>query len=122
MFLPANNNSTMHVDLSPYAGQLINFGFRQHMRGLYGMITINSIRIDYMQGIEDVDAEDFTVTASGLNITVSGAPEGQLNVYDAMGRRVVSSMEANGTFSLPSNGVYIVRVGEHSSRKVVLVR
>ncbi len=44
------------------------------------------------------------------------------NVYDVMGRCVLSSPEADGTFKLPAPGIYILRIGNLPPRKVVLVR
>lgn len=55
-------------------------------------------------------------------IVVSGASEGPIWVYDTMGRTVASGPMANGVFRVPQTGVYMVRIGKHPARKVVVVR
>ena len=72
-----------------------------------------------MEGIEEVNLPDFSVTTSGLQVTISGAQEGRMSIHDILGRRILSSSTTNGTFQVPAAGVYIIRVGEHC-RKVVV--
>lgn len=74
------------------------------------------------QGVVTVEQQGFTVSTSGLCFTIAGAPEGRLSVYDIMGRRVLFSPVANGTFSLPVAGVYLVSVGDLPTRKIVAIR
>ena len=110
-----------HIDLTPYAGQIVRFGFYHHTRSV-GVLQLLSIGIDYVLGIDDVEHQSYKVATSGLHFTVMGAPEGQLDVYDIMGRRVLSSPVANGTFSLPTAGVYLLHVGNLPVSKIVLVK
>ena len=56
----------------------------------------------------------------GDRLTVEG--DGMLQVYDVMGRRILSSPVANGSYRLPYPGVYMVRIGEHPASKVVVVK
>ena len=56
----------------------------------------------------------------GDRLTVEG--DGMLQVYDVMGRRILSSPVANGSYRLPYSGVYMVRIGIHPAQKVVVVR
>lgn len=113
--------SENQIDLTPYAGQVMRFGIHHHTRVL-GVVHIRSIGISSIHGIGDVEQQDYRIATSGLYFSVVGAPEGQLNVYDVMGRSVLSSPVANGTFCLPAAGVYLVRVGDLPIRKIVLVK
>ncbi len=112
----------LQVSLSPYVGQLIRFAFHHHATVMSSAIMLSAMRVDYVQGIGDVEFSNISVATSGLRMTVAGAPEKQLNVYDVMGRCVLSSPKANGTFQLPVSGVYILRIGNLPPRKIVLVR
>ena len=59
------------------------------------------------------------LVTSGLQVTISGAPEGPMSIYDILGRRVLASPTANSTFRLPATGVYIIRIGELCRKMVV---
>ena len=120
--LITSQTSQLRVSLSHYAGQLVRFAFHHHATVVSSALMFASARIECMQGIDDVESSNFSVSSSGLQITVDGAPEKQMSVYDVKGRCVLSSSKANGTFNLPASGVYIMRIGNLPPRKVVLVR
>lgn len=107
------------VDLTPYAGRVVRLGFHHHASGAYGILQLHSARIDYVEGIDGVDLPNFSVVTSGLQVTISGAPEGPMSIYDILGRRVLASPTANSTFRLPATGVYIIRIGELCRKMVV---
>ena len=59
--------------------------------------------------------------------STSGEPLPKVRVFDAVGRVLENGPIATGIdyiyrFDVPSSGVYLVRIGSHSSRKVVVVR
>lgn len=64
----------------------------------------------------------YTVTAQGLQINISGAESRALSIYDITGRLVVNTPDANGSFQLPSSGIYILDVNGYKPRKIVVVR
>ena len=74
---------------------------------------------DSTEGIEDVGGQSlsFRVYAVEGRIIVEGAEGETVRVYDVMGREVT----AGGTPALPG-GVYLVKVGNHPARKVVVLR
>lgn len=111
-----------YVSLNPVAGRTVRIAFRHHASTASGFIRITSAMVDYYEGIEDVAAPTYRVNTDGLRVTVSGVSERQLSVYDAMGRCVISSPVANGTFTMPASGIYVMRIGNLPPRKIVLVR
>lgn len=73
------------------------------------------------QDIDDVDTEgNITVFVSDGRIVVGGADNENVKVFDIMGREI-QTFKKTSHLALPS-GVYIVKVGEHATRKVVVVR
>lgn len=64
-------------------------------------------------GIEDVGIDDVHVWTENGRVYVDGTNEGSINVFDMTGRNVRNE-------SLPA-GVYLVKIGKHPARKVVVV-
>lgn len=109
------------VSLAAYAGQVVRVAFHHHASSGRGAVAISSIKLEEHEGIEKVDAAGYQVTTDGLRLTLSAA-EGRLDIYDVIGRHVLSAPSANGTFTMPAPGVYNLRVGQAPARKVVLMR
>ena len=65
-------------------------------------------------GIEDFEMEDIIVRSQNGNIIVEGCDDCEVSIFSMEGRRV-------GSRGL-STGVYIVKVGNHAARKVVVTR
>ena len=58
-------------------------------------------------------------------IVVEGAEGMPVRVYDAVGREINGKRrEENGkmAFAVPTSGVYLVRVGDHPARRIVVIR
>lgn len=68
------------------------------------------------------EIDSYSVSTQGLRITIGGAEGHSLQIYDLTGRLVVKSEVANGSYTLPSAGMYIVRVSGLRPRKVMAVR
>lgn len=76
-----------------------------------------------IMGIGEVNDNDFRVVNLGNGrIAVEGADGMAASVYDIMGRCVHNAPAASGNIALPASGVYIVRVGGTSVRKVVVTK
>jgi len=75
-------------------------------------------------GIGDVEPAGFTIVMAEGRITVKGAGNQEVCVYDASGRLVGRKSLADGTvaFAVPATGVYLVRVGSAPAKRVVVVR
>ena len=74
-------------------------------------------------GVGEVDDGSVTVTACGLDVVVSGARD-EVRVYDMAGRcvAVAPPHAASVTLPVPAPGVYMVRTGIGTARKVVVLR
>ena len=66
------------------------------------------------EGISDVDADCFRIYSDNGRIVIEGAEGETTSIYDIMGRNV-------GNADLPA-GVYMVKIGNHPARRVVVIR
>lgn len=71
------------------------------------------------EGIEDARDEEYGVYASDGEIVVEGAVREVVSVYDVMGR-MVHRWRGDGARRV-KKGIYLVRIGESSARKVVVM-
>lgn len=73
-------------------------------------------------GIEDFEKTSWTLGTDGREVTITGVEGQPVRLYDIAGRQLASAMPATGTvrFTLPTAGVYVVRVGEWSAKKIVI--
>ncbi len=89
---------------------------------LTGDTTIIAYFATGTQDIEDIEGGGILISVVNGHIVVEGADGETVAIYDVMGRNVIGRV--NGTprnFNLPT-GVYMVKVGTHPARKVVVVR
>ena len=64
---------------------------------------------------------DYTVYSNGLQLTIRGAEGHALQLFDMTGRLLLTRRSADGTYQIPSPGIYILRVDGFRPRKVVVV-
>ena len=67
------------------------------------------------------ERNSYSVFVNGLQISIQGAEEQSLQIYDMMGRMLVNRRSADGTYQMPAPGVYILHVNGYKPRKVVVV-
>ena len=116
-----NANEEHQVSISSYTGQIVRFGFHHHaVSGGTGFLTLRSVKIDYLNGVDEAEKANYIVSTSGRRITIAGADDNPVAIYDVMGRCIIASPVANGTFVMPASGVYILRVGNYPAYKVVV--
>lgn len=75
-------------------------------------------------GVEDLELPQIQVYVTDGCIvidTADGSAEFSANIYDLSGRLVASLPTAGKTPALP-NGIYVVRIGDQTARKVVVKR
>ncbi|MCR5822109.1 MAG: leucine-rich repeat protein [Bacteroidales bacterium] len=76
-----------------------------------------------LDGIEDVDGYGVGVYAENGHIVIEGAEGLNVQVYDMMGRLAgTNNNSSTATFTVPTSGVYIVKVAGFPARKIVVVR
>lgn len=73
--------------------------------------------------IGDVFADDYTVVSQNLDLFIYGAEGLDITVCDIMGRTVYSSTRYDGQpIGLPTTGVYLLRIDNRITKKIVLIR
>lgn len=72
--------------------------------------------IENCNGINDAEVNDIKVYAHGGRIVVEGAEGESVQVFDVTGRPINPKQETIGT------GVYLVKVGTHHTKKVVVIK
>ncbi len=70
------------------------------------------------------DKMNYTISTSQKNITVSGAENQRIRLFDSLGRLLYTEQNAPSvkTFAVPVSGTYMVQVGNSPAQKVVIVR
>ena len=88
-----------------------------------GTITRKQFTTLNNNGIEDVGEEEYAISSQGGRLTVSGAEGNMVNVYSLDGRCIYSA-SAKGTtvIDIPASGTYLVKIGHHTAREVVVIR
>lgn len=75
-------------------------------------------------GIHDTaQPAGFTVLSQGLRISIQGADNQPIRIYDLMGCLVAStpaSHEASVSYTLPHAGIYLIRVGQQKPAKLLV--
>ena len=112
------------VNLDPFAGQIIRLAFRSiDANGRAYLFLENPMfELREVTGIADAESGRHMVYTRGTELCLSGVQGQRVQVYDALGRCVLSlGNAADGHYALPAAGVYTIRVGG-SIHKVVAVR
>ena len=112
----------IHADLTPYAGQPVRFAFHHYATATTSALMLLTARVDYLQGITEIENSKLKIDISGLNIRVDNPDSETVSLYDVTGRHLITSHLSPFTFHLPTSGVYIVKVGDRPARKVVVIR
>lgn len=88
-----------------------------------GTITRKQFTTLNNNGIEDVGEEEYAISSQDGRLTVSGAEGNMVNVYSLDGRCIYSA-SAKGTtvIDIPASGTYLLKIGHHPVRKVVVIR
>ena len=71
--------------------------------------------------IPGTDSQEITVTTQGLDITIVGAENKAVSLYDIMGRRIAATQATEcATLHAPSTGVYLLQIQGLPARKIVV--
>ena len=111
--------------LENYRGQTIRIAFRHHNTNDVFVLGLGNVKISQRtQGIEDIENGVNCIYVEGLIIHISEIDGQDIAVYSIDGRVVASLTNAAEQCSIPvpAAGVYMVKVGYHPARKVVVIR
>lgn len=111
--------------LNEYQGQVVRLAVRHHnIVGMAVTVSLNDFVVepDTTISVPTHEREDYAVTTNGLQLSIRGAENQSLQIYDIMGRLLLTRRSADGTYQMPAPGVYILRVDGFKPRKVVVVR
>ena len=77
-----------------------------------------------VQGIDEAGLGGAEVSVADGRVIVSGADSQPVVLYDMTGRVLGKAEEGVGAakFDVPAAGTYLLRVGSHPARKVVVIR
>ena len=72
-------------------------------------------------GIDGVESPSVFLQVEGRQVTLIGAENREVSIFDLMGRRVYHSSAHDGeAILLPSSGVYMVRIDGGNAQRVVV--
>ena len=75
-------------------------------------------------GVDEVDALNAKIYTTNGQIVVNGAEGNTVWLYDVNGRVLATKHDAYSSlrFDVPASGAYMVRIGNHPARRVVVIR
>ncbi len=87
-------------------------------------MTLTAIFLAPGEGIGSVDGMDAKVNCDRGRIVVEGAEGNALTLFDINGRLLERKTESGErrTFDVPASGAYLIKIGNHPARKVVVIR
>ena len=76
------------------------------------------------EGIDDVETLNANVYSSQRQIVVEGAEGNLVTLYDVNGRMLTAKQDYDMPlrFDVPASGTYLVKIGNHPAKKVIVVR
>lgn len=89
-----------------------------------GSLTLTAHFASTTEGIDDIDNSEIIVYTKDYQIHIDETFGEKISVYTIDGRTIASLPKAMEHVTIPINntGVYIVKVGDHPARKVVVIR
>lgn len=111
--------------LNEYQGQVVRLAVRHH--NIVGMVVMMAledfvVEPDTTTSVPSYENENYLVMTNGLQLGIRGAEGRNLQIYDIMGRLLLTRNSADGTYQLPASGIYILRIEGFKPRKVMVVR
>ena len=124
-----NPNETLRIYATPFQGyEFVEWDDNDRSNPREVVLTQDTLFVAYFEkivvGIEEAEAEKgFLILTGNRRLTVCGAENYPIEVFDLMGRKVAgtgASHPAETSFTLNHNGIYIVRVGGQQPVKVLV--
>ena len=91
---------------------------------LHDTIIIHDTIYITQEGIDGVVVLDAKIYSNSGQIVVEGAEQNTVTLFDINGRALATKQDY-GTplhFNVPATGTYLVKIGKHPARKVVVIR
>ena len=91
---------------------------------LHDTIIIHDTIYITQEGVDDVEAMNAKVYSSNGQIVVDGAVGNTVWLYDINGRVLATKRDEYTPlcFDAPASGTYLIKIGDHPARKVVVIR
>lgn len=89
-------------------------------RSAPGWHDFTNIQCDGTEGIHEVNGSNISIYSHEGSIFINGYANELISVYDIMGRQVASAV--THVIAVPASGVYMVKIGNLPTQKVVVVR
>lgn len=91
---------------------------------LHDTIIIHDTIYITQEGIDGVDALDAKIYSNSGQIVVEGAEQNTVTLFDINGRTLATKQDYGAPlrFDVPAAGTYMVKIGNHPARKVVVIR
>ena len=124
-----NPNETLRIYATPFQGyEFVEWDDNDRTNPRDVVLTQDTLFVAYFEkitiGIDEAEADKgYLILTSQRRLTVSGAENYPIEVFDLMGRKVAGigrSHSAEITFTLAHSGIYIVRVGDQQPVKVLV--
>lgn len=118
--------SSVTITATPYSGYRFvrwSDGNTHSERTVYAYRDTTYIAyFESTNGIFDADNSAVKVLAENSSVVISGAAGKQVNIYDMMGRQIVSAKvsDDNVRYQMPTSGVFLVRIEDKTAIKVVV--
>lgn len=71
-----------------------------------------------------MDAQEAMVYSNGGQVVVEGAELNTVTLFDINGRAIAIKQDCGAPlrFDVPATGTYMVKIGSHAARKIVVIR
>lgn len=118
--------SSVTITATPYSGYRFvrwSDGNTRPERTMYALRDTTFIAyFESTNGIFDADKIAVNVLAENGSVVISGAIGRQVNIYDMMGRQIVSAKMSDDDvrYQMPTSGVFLVRIEDKPAIKIVV--
>ena len=122
------HNETVYFYALPHAGnQFVRWNDNNTDNPRTIILTQDTLFVAFFRstvGIDDInDHGGYVIASRHLQLTIQGAQQQPIHIYDIMGRHIASvptQHPDNIVFDLPHSGVYLVRIGQEKPVKVLV--
>lgn len=109
-----------YIDLAPYAGQTIYVAFRHHQSGNNYMLLIDDFEISTSMSVPSASSFAYSVYPNPTTgvLVVEADQFKRAEIYDALGRKLLSSTQSKLNLSSSVPGIYSLRIFTESGTSI----